>query len=227
MFCSVMDSQDSNEKFLYVMNELAWKANCKLIICPWTENRNDRWIQVGAGADLEKESGRPKPRPFTLALRKRPEQIPHRPWLGLERPGQPACQDSEGVGGKAPLGGGTPAGPDRHPKGLTFTSAPGSCSPQVLGEISHPALTQAWGDQSILKGGHCGLFSSLSQDEIEFGYIEAPHKSFPVVLDSPRNRGLKDFPYDKILVCGKGQSGEPPGGSSCRTLQSVLPCPGP
>ncbi|KAI5946934.1 Protein-arginine deiminase type-1 [Manis javanica] len=79
--CSVMDSQDSNEKFLYVMNELAWKANCKLIICPWTENRNDRWIQ----------------------------------------------------------------------------------------------------------------------DEIEFGYIEAPHKSFPVVLDSPRNRGLKDFPYDKIL----------------------------
>nr|XP_036855990.1 protein-arginine deiminase type-1 isoform X2 [Manis javanica] len=77
----VMDSQDSNEKFLYVMNELAWKANCKLIICPWTENRNDRWIQ----------------------------------------------------------------------------------------------------------------------DEIEFGYIEAPHKSFPVVLDSPRNRGLKDFPYDKIL----------------------------
>ncbi|XP_067826663.1 protein-arginine deiminase type-2-like [Heptranchias perlo] len=37
------------------------------------------------------------------------------------------------------------------------------------------------------------------QDEIEFGYIEAPHKYFPVVLDSPRDRGLKNFPYQKIL----------------------------
>ncbi|KAM6216930.1 protein-arginine deiminase type-1-like [Rhynchocyon petersi] len=37
------------------------------------------------------------------------------------------------------------------------------------------------------------------QDEIEFGYIEAPHKSLPVVFDSPRNRGLKDFAYKKIL----------------------------
>lgn len=37
------------------------------------------------------------------------------------------------------------------------------------------------------------------QDEMEFGYIEAPHKSFPVVFDSPRNRGLKDFAYKRIL----------------------------
>ncbi|XP_078414268.1 protein-arginine deiminase type-2-like isoform X2 [Cetorhinus maximus] len=37
------------------------------------------------------------------------------------------------------------------------------------------------------------------QDEIEFGYIEAPHKYFPVVLDSPRDHELKDFPYKKIL----------------------------
>ncbi|XP_043917757.1 protein-arginine deiminase type-2 [Protopterus annectens] len=37
------------------------------------------------------------------------------------------------------------------------------------------------------------------QDEMEFGYIEAPHKGFPVVFDSPRNRELKDFPYKKIL----------------------------
>ncbi|ELK10468.1 Protein-arginine deiminase type-1 [Pteropus alecto] len=36
------------------------------------------------------------------------------------------------------------------------------------------------------------------QDEMEFGYVEAPHKSFPVVFDSPRDRGLKDFPK-KIL----------------------------
>ncbi|XP_045715332.1 protein-arginine deiminase type-1 isoform X1 [Phyllostomus hastatus] len=37
------------------------------------------------------------------------------------------------------------------------------------------------------------------QDEIEFGYVEAPHKSFPVVFDSPRDRGLKDFSYKRIL----------------------------
>lgn len=39
------------------------------------------------------------------------------------------------------------------------------------------------------------------QDELEFGYVEAPHKTFPVVFDSPRNRGLKDFAFKKILVC--------------------------
>ncbi|KAM9299548.1 protein-arginine deiminase type-2 [Gastrophryne carolinensis] len=37
------------------------------------------------------------------------------------------------------------------------------------------------------------------QDEMEFGYIQAPHKSFPVVLDSPRDRGLKDFPIRSLL----------------------------
>ncbi|KAM6172196.1 protein-arginine deiminase type-1 [Erethizon dorsatum] len=79
--CSVTDAHGSNEKFLDDMAYLALKANCKLVVCPRVENRNDRWIQ----------------------------------------------------------------------------------------------------------------------DEIEFGYVEAPHKSFPVVFDSPRNRGLKDFPYKKIL----------------------------
>lgn len=43
----------------------------------------------------------------------------------------------------------------------------------------------------------------LTQDELEFGYIDAPHKSFPVVFDSPRNRGLRDFALKKILVCGQ------------------------
>uniref|UniRef100_A0A8D2LCA0 protein-arginine deiminase n=1 Tax=Varanus komodoensis TaxID=61221 RepID=A0A8D2LCA0_VARKO len=37
------------------------------------------------------------------------------------------------------------------------------------------------------------------QDEMEFGYVQAPHKSFPVVFDSPRDRGLKNFPFKKIL----------------------------
>uniref|UniRef100_I3LXE4 protein-arginine deiminase n=1 Tax=Ictidomys tridecemlineatus TaxID=43179 RepID=I3LXE4_ICTTR len=78
--CSVMDAYGSNKKFLDDMAHLASKANCKLVICPRVDNRNDRWIQ----------------------------------------------------------------------------------------------------------------------DEMEFGYVEAPHKSFPVVLDSPRNRGLRDFPK-KIL----------------------------
>uniref|UniRef100_A0A8C7IJE9 protein-arginine deiminase n=1 Tax=Oncorhynchus kisutch TaxID=8019 RepID=A0A8C7IJE9_ONCKI len=34
------------------------------------------------------------------------------------------------------------------------------------------------------------------QDEIEFGYIDSPHQRFPVVLDSPRDGDLQDFPYD-------------------------------
>ncbi|XP_068450723.1 protein-arginine deiminase type-2 isoform X2 [Clinocottus analis] len=37
------------------------------------------------------------------------------------------------------------------------------------------------------------------QDELEFGYIDAPHKQFPVVLDSPRDGKLKDFPYSQLL----------------------------
>ncbi|KAK3574906.1 hypothetical protein QTP86_018367 [Hemibagrus guttatus] len=37
------------------------------------------------------------------------------------------------------------------------------------------------------------------QDELEFGYIDSPHQRFPVVLDSPRNGDLGDFPYDDLL----------------------------
>ncbi|XP_075953113.1 protein-arginine deiminase type-2 [Anarhichas minor] len=37
------------------------------------------------------------------------------------------------------------------------------------------------------------------QDEVEFGYIDSPHHRFPVVLDSPRNGELLDFPYDELL----------------------------
>ncbi|XP_067316408.1 protein-arginine deiminase type-2 isoform X2 [Pseudorasbora parva] len=37
------------------------------------------------------------------------------------------------------------------------------------------------------------------QDELEFGYIDSPHHQFPVVLDSPRDGDLQDFPYDSIL----------------------------
>ncbi|XP_044625738.1 protein-arginine deiminase type-4 isoform X3 [Equus asinus] len=38
------------------------------------------------------------------------------------------------------------------------------------------------------------------QDEMEVGYIQAPHKMLPVVFDSPRNRGLKEFP----IKCVRG-----------------------
>ena len=44
------------------------------------------------------------------------------------------------------------------------------------------------------------ISTSNFQDELEFGYIDSPHHGFPVVLDSPRDRGLKDFPYDELLV---------------------------
>ncbi|XP_068598420.1 protein-arginine deiminase type-2 [Brachionichthys hirsutus] len=37
------------------------------------------------------------------------------------------------------------------------------------------------------------------QDELEFGYIDSPHQSFPVVLDSPRDGKLLDFPYKELL----------------------------
>ncbi|XP_037684307.1 protein-arginine deiminase type-4 isoform X2 [Choloepus didactylus] len=37
------------------------------------------------------------------------------------------------------------------------------------------------------------------QDEMEIGYTQAPHKTLPVVFDSPRNRGLKEFPIQRVL----------------------------
>ncbi|KAI3369810.1 hypothetical protein L3Q82_024638 [Scortum barcoo] len=37
------------------------------------------------------------------------------------------------------------------------------------------------------------------QDELEFGYIDSPHHRFPVVLDSPRDGSLQDFPYNELL----------------------------
>lgn len=50
--------------------------------------------------------------------------------------------------------------------------------------------------------------SRSAQDEIEIGYIQAPHKTMPVVFDSPRNRGLKEFPVKSLLVgAGGGTSG--------------------
>ncbi|XP_040271394.1 protein-arginine deiminase type-1-like [Bufo bufo] len=59
------------------------------------------------------------------------------------------------------------------------------------------------------------------QDEMEFGYTEAPHKQFPVVLDSPRNRGLKDFPISAVLGPDFGYvTREPDDISTVNTLDS-------
>lgn len=44
------------------------------------------------------------------------------------------------------------------------------------------------------------LISCYCQDELEFGYVDSPHQRFPVVLDSPRNGKIKDFPYKTLLV---------------------------
>lgn len=53
-------------------------------------------------------------------------------------------------------------------------------------------------------GSRCNGLPSSAQDEMEIGYIQAPHKTMPVVFDSPRNRGLKDFPIKCMLVCAEG-----------------------
>ncbi|XP_047394665.1 protein-arginine deiminase type-4 isoform X2 [Sciurus carolinensis] len=37
------------------------------------------------------------------------------------------------------------------------------------------------------------------QDEMEIGYIQAPQQTLPVVFDSPRDRGLKDFPIKRVM----------------------------
>ncbi|NXM91060.1 PADI1 deiminase, partial [Oenanthe oenanthe] len=58
------------------------------------------------------------------------------------------------------------------------------------------------------------------QDELEFGYVEAPHKTFPVVFDSPRNRGLKDFAFKKILGPDFGYVTREPPGMSVSSLDS-------
>lgn len=58
------------------------------------------------------------------------------------------------------------------------------------------------------------------QDEIEFGYIEAPHKGFPVVLDSPRDGNLKEFPVKQLLVRCRGP---PWGGGGRDAILGTLP----
>ncbi|XP_074532255.1 protein-arginine deiminase type-2 [Halichoeres trimaculatus] len=59
----------------------------------------------------------------------------------------------------------------------------------------------------VARGGYklniCSQFETRGdrwiQDEMEFGYIDSPHHGFPVVLDSPRDGKLADFPLEELL----------------------------
>lgn len=42
-------SVDNNEDFVAAVSAMAEKTKCPLTVCPLLENRQDRWIQVGAG----------------------------------------------------------------------------------------------------------------------------------------------------------------------------------
>ncbi|XP_041635586.1 protein-arginine deiminase type-2-like isoform X2 [Cheilinus undulatus] len=58
------------------------------------------------------------------------------------------------------------------------------------------------------------------QDEMEFGYSDAPHHQFPVVLDSPRDRKLGDFAYDELLGPDFGYVTRTPDSSKPNSLDS-------
>ncbi|KAM7324034.1 hypothetical protein ACRRTK_016339 [Alexandromys fortis] len=58
------------------------------------------------------------------------------------------------------------------------------------------------------------------QDEMELGYVQAPHKTLPVVFDSPRNGELQDFPYKRILGLDFGYVTREPRDNSVSGLDS-------
>ncbi|MCJ8729448.1 hypothetical protein PDJAM_G00106550 [Pangasius djambal] len=60
-------------------------------------------------------------------------------------------------------------------------------------------LTQKSGHKLKICHEYMNRGDRWMQDELEFGYIDSPHQKFPVVLDSPRNGDLEDFPYDVLL----------------------------
>uniref|UniRef100_A0A8C0HB85 protein-arginine deiminase n=1 Tax=Chelonoidis abingdonii TaxID=106734 RepID=A0A8C0HB85_CHEAB len=58
------------------------------------------------------------------------------------------------------------------------------------------------------------------QDEMEFGYVQAPHKTFPVVFDSPRDGEMQDFPFKSILGPDFGYVTRQPYNESVSSLDS-------
>ncbi|NWU38624.1 PADI1 deiminase, partial [Hylia prasina] len=102
------------------------------------------------------------------------------------------------------------------------------CPPSIKqGSDSNEAFLE--GLRALLRKANCKLTVCSEQDtrsdrwiqdELEFGYVEAPHKTFPVVFDSPRNRGLKDFAFKKILGPDFGYVTREPPGKSVTSLDS-------
>ncbi|KFP42485.1 Protein-arginine deiminase type-1, partial [Chlamydotis macqueenii] len=94
--------------------------------------------------------------------------------------------------------------------------------------VSCSTLTACLAEMAIALPGAFFLFLLFlllffifpQQDELEFGYVEAPHKTFPVVFDSPRNRGLKDFAFKKILGPDFGYVTREPPGRNISSLDS-------
>ncbi|KFQ13416.1 Protein-arginine deiminase type-1, partial [Leptosomus discolor] len=122
---------------------------------------------------------------------------------------------------------------------VVFRVAPWIMTPNTQQPIEVFVCSIQWGSDSnevfleglraLLKKANCKLTicSELEtrsdrwiQDELEFGYVEAPHKTFPVVFDSPRNRGLKDFAFKKILGPDFGYVTREPPGKAISSLDS-------
>lgn len=176
------------------MSDLALKASCKLMVCPWVENRNDRWIQVG-----EEQPGRggslsprpPAPAPGSGPLRLSPGfSLPREAGPGARtrwaRPGSALLPPASGVPcffppGRRALPCWVPEGPPARPA-LGRGCCPACRGPGV------PAL-------NVRPRRSRRPFFSPSQDEMEFGYTEAPHKAFPVVFDSPRKQRPEGPPF--------------------------------
>ncbi|KFP08459.1 Protein-arginine deiminase type-2, partial [Calypte anna] len=68
--------------------------------------------------------------------------------------------------------------------------------------------------------GYSGRGGRWIQDEIEFGYIHAPHKSFPVVLDSPQDGGLEKLAIKELLGPDFGYVSREPLFEAITTLDS-------
>lgn len=71
-------------------------------------------------------------------------------------------------------------------------------------DTGETALQSSLAQQKLNVTGDCSMtadpISCFCQDELEFGYVDSPHQRFPVVLDSPRDGKIMDFPYKKLLV---------------------------
>lgn len=91
----------------------------------------------------------------------------------------------------------------RHPDlGPLHVQAQNMLGTGVLVSSLHTGLRAEPAGAAVDCHSCASLASPHLQDEMELGYVQAPHKTLPVVFDSPRNGELQDFPYKRILVSG-------------------------